>query len=97
MWGEDLACVYEDIQVRASECHVSLAKHMTKILYYQDMDLIWLMEKVTDGTCIIEKVDSKENNSNMGTKCVPKFTFDYLTHNLVDKSLRTNIQFIKYT
>ena len=59
---------------------------MTKILYYQDMDLIWFMEKVADGTCIIEKV--KENNLNKGTKCVPKFIFDYLTHNLLDKSLR---------
>ena len=83
MWGEDLACVYEDVQVSASECHASFAKDMTKILYYQDMDLIWFMEKVADGTCIIEKV--KENNLNKGTKCVPKFIFDYLTHNLVDK------------
>ena len=38
-----------------------------------------------------EKVDSKENNSDIGTKRVPKFIFEYLTHKLVDKSLRTNI------
>ena len=47
--------------------------------------------RVADGTCIIEKVDSKENNSDIGTKRVPKFIFEYLTHKLVDKSLRTNI------
>ena len=44
-----------------------------------------------DGTCIIEKVDSKENNSDIGTKPVPKHTFDYLTHNLIDRSLRLNL------
>ena len=49
------------------------------------------MEKVADGTCIIEKVDSKEYNSDIGTKHAPKFIFEYLTHKLVDKSLRTNI------
>ena len=51
-------------------------------------------EKVTDGTCIIEKVDSKENNSDVGTKRFPRlnvFIFEYLTHKLVDKSLRTHI------
>ena len=41
---------------------------------YQNLDLIWFMDKVVDGTCIIEKV-----------------IFDRLTHNLVYKSLRTNI------
>ena len=46
---------------------------------------------VADGTCIIEKVDSKENNSDIGTKRVPKHTFDYLTHNLIDRSLRLNL------
>ena len=39
----------------------------------------------------MEKVYSKETNSDMGTKFVPKFIFEYLTHKLVDKSLRTNI------
>ena len=48
-------------------------------------------EKVADGTCVIVKVDSKENNSDVGTKRVSKIIFEYLTHNLIDKSLRTNI------
>ena len=33
-------------------------------------------EKVAGGTCIIEK----ENNSDIGTRRVPKLTFEYLTH-----------------
>ena len=39
---------------------------------------VWFKEKVADRTCIIEKVDSKENNSDIGTKRVPKFIFEYL-------------------
>ena len=42
---------------------------------------------------IIDKVDSKENNSDIGTKRVPKHTFDYLTHNLIDRSLRLNLSY----
>ena len=58
--------------------------------YNIELAQLWFKEKVADGTCIIEKVDSKENNSDIGTKRVPKFIFEYLTHKLVDKSLRTN-------
>ena len=47
--------------------------------------------KVADGTCVIDKVDSKENNSDIGTKRISKIIFEYLTHELTDKSLRTNI------
>ena len=38
-------------------------------------------------------VDSKENNSDIGTKRVSKIIFEYLIHNLIVKSLRTNILF----
>ena len=41
-------------------------------------------EKVADETCIIEKVDSKENNSNIGTKRFPRlnvFIVEYLPIN----------------
>ena len=64
---------------------------MTRNLRHLDLAQLWFKEKVADGTCIIEKVDSKENNSDIGTERVPKHTFDYLTHNLVDRSSRTNL------
>ena len=64
---------------------------MTRSLRHLDLAQLLFKEKVADGTCIIEKVDSKEKNSDIGTKRVPKHTFDYLTHNLVDRSLRTNL------
>ena len=57
-------------------------------LRHLDLAQLWFKEKVADGTCIIEKVDSKENKSDIGTKRVSKHTFDYLTHNLIDRSLR---------
>ena len=74
------ACVY------ASE-----AKHMTRNLRHLELAQLWFEWNVADGTCIIEKVDSKENNSDIGTKRVPKFIFEYVIHKLGDKSLRTNI------
>ena len=64
---------------------------MTRNLRHLDLAQLWFKEKVADGTCIIKKVDSKENNSDVGTKRVPKHTFDYLTHNLVDRSLRLKL------
>ena len=77
---DNQACVY------ASE-----AKHMTRNLRHLDSAQLWFKEKVADGTCIIEKVNSKENNSDIGTKRVSKNTFDYLTHNLIDRSLKLNL------
>ena len=87
-WIQKPTIIQEDNQacVYASE-----AKHMTRNLRHLELAQLWFKEKVADGTCIIEKVDSKENNSDIGTKRVPKFIFEYLTHKLVDKSLRTNI------
>ena len=64
---------------------------MTRNLRHPDLAQLWFKEKVADGTCIIEKVYSKENNSYIGTKRVPRHRFDYLTYNLLDRSLRTNL------
>ena len=53
---DNQACVY------ASE-----AKYMTRNLRHLELAQLWFKEKVADGTCIIEKVDSKENNSDMNS------------------------------
>ena len=45
---------------------------MTRNLRHLELAHLWFKEIVADGTCIIEKVDSKENNSDIGTKRVPK-------------------------
>ena len=64
-------------------------KHMTRNLRHLDLAQLCFKEKVADG--VILKVDSKENNSDIGTKRVSKIIFEYLTHNFIDKSRRTNI------
>ena len=38
---------------------------MTRNLRHLELAQLWFKEKVADGTCIIEKVDSKENNSDI--------------------------------
>ena len=48
---------------------------MTRNLRHFELAQLSFKEKVADGKCIIEKVDSKENNSDIGTKRVPKFIF----------------------
>ena len=58
----------------------SKSKHMTRNLRHLDPAQLWFKEKVADGTCVIVKVDSKENNSDIGTKRVSKIIFEYLTH-----------------
>ena len=63
------------------------AQSMTRNLRHLELAQLWFKEKVADGTCVIVKVDSKENKSDMGTV----FIFKYLTHKLVDKLLRSNI------
>ena len=80
-----------DLEDNQACMYASEAKHMTRNLRHLELAQLWFKEKVADEGCIIEKIDSKENNSDIGTKRVPKFIFEYLTHELVDKSLRTHI------
>ena len=47
----------------------------------------FLEEKFADGTCILKKMDSKNNNADI-TKRLHAPAFDYLTYPLVDRSLR---------
>ena len=39
---------------------------MTRNLRHLDLAELWFKEKVADGTCIAHKVESKENNSDIG-------------------------------
>ena len=65
---------------------------MTKNLRHIDLSENYFKDKVVDGTCVIVKIPSGKNNSDIGTKRVPLPLFEYLTHRLVDKSLRNNIK-----
>ena len=66
----------------------SVVQHMTRGLRHLAITENFLEEKYADKTCILVKVSSGDNNSDIGTKRVTKPIFDFLTHKLIDRSLR---------
>ena len=77
---DNAACVY-----------ASNVPHMTRNLRHLELTDSWIKEKVADGTCVLVKVDSVNNNSDIGTKRVPQSLFNALTHKLVDRQNRHNL------
>ena len=72
------ACVYH-----------SKSTHMTRNLRHLDLSESYIKDKVADGTCIVVKVDTADNNSDIGTKRVSLPIFTKLTSQIIDRSLRT--------
>jgi hypothetical protein len=87
-WTQDPTIIEED---NAACVFASNALHMTRGLRHLDLTESWIKEKVADKTCILLKVESKNNNSDIGTKRVPLSLFNTLTYQLVDRSLRKNL------
>ena len=87
-WKQEPTKIEEDNQ--ACVYH-SKSTHMTRNLRHLDLCTNWIKEKVADGTCILVKVPSAENNSDIGTKRVPISIFTRLTSQIVDRSLRNNL------
>ena len=46
----------------------------------------WFKEQTDKGVCKIIKVDSPQNNSDIGTKRVNQQAFDYLTNSILDRN-----------
>jgi hypothetical protein len=67
-WKQDLTKIEEDNQ---AAIYHSKATHMTRNLRHLELGTNWIKEKVKDGTCILIKVASADNNSDIGTKRVP--------------------------
>ena len=87
-WKQEPTVIEED----NSACvFASKALHFTKNLRHLDLSECWLKEKVADKTCVLRKVESKHNNSDIGTKRVPQYVFNALTNQLVERSQRTNL------
>ena len=87
-WKQAATVIEED----NSACVAAAAvPHITRGLRHLDLAEYYLKEKVADGSCIILKVASKDNNSDIGTKRVPLPLFNALTYRLVDKTLRKNL------
>jgi hypothetical protein len=87
-WIQEPTVIEED----NSACvFASKVTHMTRNLRHLDLTENWLKEKVADKTCIIQKVESRHNNSDIGTKRLEQYVFDQLTYQLVDRSQRKNL------
>ena len=84
-WTQSPTVIEEDNQACID---ASVVSHMTKRMRHLDLTENYLKEKFADGTCILKKVDSKNNNADIGTKRLQSPAFDFLTYPLVDRSLR---------
>jgi hypothetical protein len=87
-WKQEPTVIEED---NAACVFASKALHFTRNLRHLDLSECWLKEKVADNTCVLKKVESRLNNSDIGTKRVPQYVFNALTNQLVDRSQRTNL------
>ena len=63
----------------------SIVPHMTRGLRHLDITQNFLKEKFADGTCVLVKIESKNNNADIGTK--------RLQFPLTDKTLRGEKKF----
>jgi hypothetical protein len=68
---------------------------MTRGMRHLHITQNFLKEKFAEDICVLKKIDSKNNNSDIGTKRLPFPIFDYLTYPLVDRSLRDEKKYDK--
>ena len=80
-------CIEEDNKACVD---ASIVRHMTRGLRHLAITENFLKEKYADKTCILIKIASGNNNSNIGTKRVTRPIFEFLTHKLIDRSLRND-------
>ena len=87
-WLQETTVIEED----NSACiAASKVPHLTRNLRHLDTSESYFKEKVDDNTCVLVKVASHNNHSDLGTKRVPLDVFTTLTSQLVDRSLRRNL------
>ena len=65
-----------------------IISRMTRGLRHLEITENFLKENYADGTYVLVKIASSDNNSDIGTKRVTKQVFEKLTNEIVDKSLR---------
>ena len=84
-WKQEPTIIEEDNKACVD---ASILPHMTRGLRHLALTENFLKEKFADGTCILVKVASGDNNSDIGTKRVTKQIFEKLTNDIIDKSQR---------
>ena len=87
-WKQEPTPIEEDNSACVAASNVT---HMTRGLRHLDLTENYIKEKVADKSCILVKVESRNNNSDIGTKRVPLSLFNALTHDLVDRQKRLNL------
>jgi hypothetical protein len=87
-WKQEPTPIEEDNSACVAASNVT---HMTRGLRHLDLTENYIKEKVADKSCILVKVESRNNNSDIGTKRVPLSLFNTLTNDLVDRQKRLNL------
>lgn len=87
-WKQNPTVIEEDNSACVTSSQVT---HITRGLRHLDLAQFWIKEKVADGTCVVIKVASKDNNADIGTKRLLLPLFNALSYKLVDKTLRKNL------
>ena len=82
-WKQDTTVIEEDNKACVD---ASKILQMTRNLRHLDISQNWFKEKTNEGVCKIVKIDSAQNNSDIGTKRVPQKVFDYLTDSILDRN-----------
>ena len=82
-WKQDTTVIEEDNKACVD---ASKILQMTRNLRHLDISQNWFKEKTHEGVCKIVKIDSVQNNSDIGTKRVPQKVFDYLTDSILDRT-----------
>jgi hypothetical protein len=96
-WKQESTRREEDNQ---AAIYHSKTTHMTRNLRHLELCTNWIKEKARDGTCILVKVTSADNNSDIGTKRVPIsiFTIVDLTTSILTYTTYTDqVLFILYS
>lgn len=81
-WKQKTTIIEEDNKACVD---ASKILQMTRNLRHLDISEHWFKEKTNEGVCAIVKIDSAQNNSDIGTKRVPEKLFNYLTDSILDR------------
>jgi hypothetical protein len=87
-WKQYATVIEEDNSACVAAAQVP---DITRGLRHLDLAEHYLKEKTSDGTFLVVKVASADNNADIGTKRVPLKLFNALTNRLVNRDKRNNL------
>ena len=86
-WKQKTTVIEEDNKACVD---ASKILQMTRNLRHLDITENWFKEQTHKGVCKVIKIESTQNNSDIGTKRVPQKVFDYLTNSILDRTHNYN-------